>query len=394
MKKIIISEDFKKVLSQMDNYLSNQILTGELNDDILVDPEKHINYLDVSHSNKGHISYLSKERIDKIEKGDKDFWKVKVRYHARPSVALKRLFSEKFRDFFEGFSIKYISIVDKPVHKFEVVKGKDIAKYYHYTNYRDGSGSLGSSCMSRSPENFFDLYVENENCINMVVMLDQHDRVMGRAILWIGEDFKLMDRVYVNNDLYNNYFIQWAKENSVFYKEYNNFRTPKNIVSPNGEKLMKDFIINLDKSEFERFPYLDTFKWFDKVNKLIFNYIPKNANFNKDRNKDEGIRVLADHMGGNHNGDIYTFDDLTGELIGRDEAVFLDYLNANVYYGDVRSSNCLGCYILTPHSKKTDFGDYIFNEEYDHLNDEKKISEYKERMFTKNSKISEYRSPG
>ena len=32
----------------------------------------------------------------------------------------------------------------------------------------------------------------------MLVMLDQHDKVMGRSIVWIGDDFKIMDRIYSN----------------------------------------------------------------------------------------------------------------------------------------------------------------------------------------------------
>ena len=127
-RKIIITEELKNVLNQIDNKLSNMILE-DVEDQYLVDPDKYVNYLDISHSNKGHLSYLTKDRITKIvESEDKDFWKVKMRYHGRPSSVLKRLFKSDLSIWFEDFSMKYISIVDKPEYHMELVKGDKIAE--------------------------------------------------------------------------------------------------------------------------------------------------------------------------------------------------------------------------------------------------------------------------
>jgi len=269
-RKIIITEELKNVLNQIDNKLSNMILE-DVEDQYLVDPDKYVNYLDISHSNKGHLSYLTKDRITKIvESEDKDFWKVKMRYHGRPSSVLKRLFKSDLSIWFEDFSMKYISIVDKPEYHMELVKGDKIAEYYNYKNYYNTNGNLGGSCMARVPSYFFDFYVKNDDRINMLVMLDQHDKVMGRSIVWIGDDFKIMDRIYTCNDLYFSYFYNWAIENNVICKKENNYRTPMHMMNPsNKENFLKKFSIDLKEVSFDKYPYLDTFKWLDINSKKL-----------------------------------------------------------------------------------------------------------------------------
>lgn len=379
MKKIVITEELKEVLNNVNNVLSKTILDGSIDETQIADPEKYINYLDISHTNKGHLSYLTQERIVKVEETEeKDYWRPGMRYHGRPGSVLKKLFHKDLSRHFEDFSIKYISIVDKPDFHFELVKGSDIAKYYDSKNYREHSGNLGSSCMARCPSIVFDFYVNNEDTINMLVMLDQHNKVMGRAIVWNGKDFRVMDRIYVSNDLYTGYFTDWAKEHDVFYKQYNNFRTPLHMVDPKtGDYIIKKFCVELTNSKFEKYPYLDSFKWLDIPEKKLYNYTPDNI-YLADGSINKNVRVIADSMNGSLRGDCYGFDDITNEMYSGNEIQYLEYLNLRVYRGYLRRSKSLGCHILNKHAVKLEeINDYIFNDEYDHLNDNVKIEEYK-----------------
>jgi len=389
-KKIIITEELKKILNQINNPLSHLILNENISDDNIVDLDKYINYIDISQSNKGHLSYLTKDRISKIENSeDKDYWKAKMRYHGRPGSVLKKLFHPNLSRHFEDFSMKYISIADKPEYHMELVNGNDIAKYYDYKNYYNQNGNLGGSCMSRVPSDFFDFYVQNVRNINLLVMLDQHDKIMGRAIIWIGNDFKLMDRIYTCNDLYESYFEDWAKSNNVMHKEYNNYKTPMHIIDPtNNTNIIKKYVINLEQSSFNKYPYLDSFKWLNRKTNKIYNYIPENQ---------EDLIVLCDSMGGHLNKDTYDFDDITNEMYCKNDIIYIEYMNKKVYIGNTFKSCVYDTYIYQKHSIYSDeIKDYIFNKEYDNHNDYEKIKnkiiEKEKRIKNAIDKLSELKS--
>jgi hypothetical protein len=379
IRNIIISDALKEVLLKIDksSHLNYLLLSGEVKESELSHPEKNFNYLDLSHSNKGHISYLTQEKIDKIEAEDKDYWEPKMRYTARPGSIMKKLFKTNSSEI-EYFASQFLAIVDPPVFHMKVVKGNDISKFYQHNNYYQQSGSLGASCMKCSPANYFDIYTQNEDKISMLLMLDQYDKVMGRAILWNGNDFKLLDRIYVCNDNYLYYFYNWAKENSCFYKEENTWYTPKNIMY-DGEKTIKEFEISLKNVDFEKYPYMDTFKWLDKKEGKIYNYIPKG--------KMQNFIVLGDHMGRYFDSDYFAFCEYSHVLCLSRDLAYLDYLDMNVSYGMIVHSYVLDTNILREHYVfNEEIGDNIFNEEYDRFNDKEKIEKLKSVIEEKRKK--------
>jgi hypothetical protein len=381
MRKIIISDALKEVLLKVNNPLSQILLDGkyfmgDADKSHFLETEKWIDYLDLSHNDKGHLSYLTKERIEKIQNSEeKDFWKVGMRYHGRSGSVIKKLFSKGLSHHFEDFSMKYVAVVDKPAFEMKLVKGDDIAKYYHNSSYKNIRGNLGMSCMARSPKEYFDIYTKNPDKVNMLIMLTEDDKIMGRAIVWIGEDFKVMDRIYVTNDIYTEYFVEWCTENNVYYKEQNNYRTPKHMIDPvTKEKCFKEFSIELE-TNFERYPYIDSFKWINKLENKIYNHIPKDCVIQE-------LNVLCDSMGGSLRGDTYKFDDEDNSIYGYNEVHFLDYLNLNLHSYKLRYSNSLSKWIKREHSiRLEEFDDYIFNEEYNHLNDNEKIEDWKAKII-------------
>jgi hypothetical protein len=386
MRKIIISNALKEVLLKVNNPLSDILLNGKIFDDNLhklpsdenyfLETDKLINYLDLSHNDKGHLSYLTKERIEKIENTEeKDFWKIGMRYHARSGSVLKKLFNKNLSYYFEDFSMKYIAVVDKPSFEMRLVKGDDIPKYYNAITYKTIAGNLGMSCMSKSPKEYFDIYSKNPDRINMLIMQTEDDKILGRAIVWLGDGFKIMDRIYVSNDIYSEYFVEWCVENNVFYKEFNNFKTPKHVIEPTTkEKCLKEFSINIE-TDFQKYPYIDSFKWISKSKNKIYNHIPKDC-------KTEELLVLCDTMGGSLRGDVYKFDDEDNNIYSYDEVQYVNYININLNTIKLRYSKPLDEWIRREHAVKLEgFDGYVFCDEYSHLNDNEKIEIWKEKII-------------
>lgn len=378
-RKIIVSQELKEILLKINSQVSTTLLLEEVDETLLSQPEKNFNYLDLSTSIKGHLSYLTQEKMDKIDQQDesKDYWNAKMRYHARPGSVVKKIFNSFKNHEIEHFTTQFLSIVDPPIYTMKVVSGADIAKYYNYTNYSETRGSLGSSCMSAVDEKFFDIYVNNPDSINMLVMLNQHDKVMGRAIIWIGEDFKVLDRVYVSNDLYTKHFTGWAKENNCYYKEYNNWYTPKHM-KIGDDSVFGEFEIKLNISKFDKYPYLDSFKWLNLRTNKITNFKPKTL---------RNVRTLSDHMGGFFKADYFDFCGFTNNLYLSCDITWLPYIQKNAYIGDIVKSNINNVSIYSRHAKYDNvLNDYIFNDEFNSHNNMVAIEKKRQEIIEINDK--------
>lgn len=382
MAKIIISEQLKDVLTKMDNNISKLILSEYIDVENIGDEQmnclgipqndksyisynddKQINYLDISQNDKSHISYITKERKEKIDKEGGNYWAPKLRYCGKPGGVVKKMFLNVSPFDVESFSNEYNALINPIKFTMKVVKGEDIPKYYNQNKYVEQRGNLGGSCMKDKPSEFFDIYSKNDESINMIVMVDDKDMIYGRSILWIGDDFKLMDRVYIVNDIYYIYFYNWAKDNGYYFKTYNNYSTPLNI-RVDEEFVIKKLQIKLNNIDVRKYPYLDTFKWLDTNSKIIYNYIPRNS---------DSIITLSDHMGGFGPPNYLGLCEITNELCSGNSLKYLDYIDKFVLKTLTVYSEILDRYILKDHSNRFK-DDYIFNDEYDHLNGDIKIN--------------------
>lgn len=373
MAKIIISEELKEVLLKINNPISNLILNGDIDNDI-INNEKQINYLDISKSNIEHISYLNKDRKEKIDQVGGNYWEPKLRFYSKPGSVINKMLIKSDPQEIEKFSNDYISIVNPPIFTMKIVKGDDIPHYYNYNSYKEQKGTLGNSCMKDKNSNFFELYSKNPDNINMLIMVDQNNKIYGRSILWIGEDFKLMDRIYTIYDKYYFYFYEWAKNNGYYYKTYNNYMNPLNIMI-DGNDSIKKLEIKLKYFNFSQYPYLDTFKWLDTEKGIIYNYIPNEKKLSGE------LITLNDYTGGYFHGYYLSICDFSNVVCSYRDIVHLDYCDMDVYYKNVVFSKINNIHILIDHSIKKD-GDYIFNIEYDHLNCDSKISKmYYNHLF-------------
>lgn len=169
----------------------------------------------------------------------------------------------------ETFVNKYIAnlfIYSNSKDLFKTVEGEDIRKWYHEKMYHSGNSSLGKSCMRYDNcQGFFKIYEENQDKCKMLI-LEKDGKILGRTLLWTIDSGELyMDRVYTSKDSIANVFKTHAIDNKILYM--NGYRSSsddrevlvfKNDIDVTDTTELK---ITLNKSEFEKYPYMDTFRF-------------------------------------------------------------------------------------------------------------------------------------
>ena len=171
----------------------------------------------------------------------------------------------------EEFVNLYKATVDKMNDRFqyfESIKGQEIGHWYHYSNYKERQGSLGSSCMSNVNTDYFDIYISNPDVCELVILKSEDDDslIVGRALLWtLSDGKKFMDRIYTIKDSDVQLFRDWAKENGWYSKQYNSSSDSGRAINPeNGEQVdLGTLTVNIKKGMYEAYPYLDTLKYFN-----------------------------------------------------------------------------------------------------------------------------------
>lgn len=258
----------------------------------------NINYLGFSIDQPNFISYMSKDRIKVIRKRLEDFnancgtpnsiytidnilplndhtlyWDKDARYHGKGAKVVRKLFTAKglqqFKDKdFEQFSNLFKSFSDSVYgnYSFKVVTGDEIAHYYNddqYSRKHGQNGSLWGSCMKDSPSNYFDIYTKNPDQVSMLIMLDEDEQVLGRALIWkdisfdgVRHDF--MDRIYYVRDSDCELFKDYARKNDMVFKARQSY-DHKNGFIIDGNEIGCDIKIELGKYDFSYYPYVDTF---------------------------------------------------------------------------------------------------------------------------------------
>jgi len=196
----------------------------------------------------------------------------------------------------EEFVNLYKATVDKMNDRFQYfhsIKGDEIGHWYHYSNYAERQGSLGSSCMSNVNTDYFDIYISNPDVCELVILKSEEDDnlIVGRALLWTLRDGKkFMDRIYTIKDSDVQLFRDWAKENGWHVKQHNSSSDSGRVIAPDGSNVdLGTITVDIKKGMYDAYPYLDTLKYFKP-----------------------GEGTLSNRRTGR--GDEYTLEDTSGEL--------------------------------------------------------------------------------
>ncbi len=233
--------------------------------------------------------------------------------------------SKEVEDFVNSFKN-----VNKPgENELKLVKGQDIKKYYLYTNYAEESGDLGNSCMRYTRcQEYLDIYTQNPNQVQLLVYLNEEDKVLGRALLWVLNDEKsediegaeyFLDRIYGINDSIKKLFQDHAETQGWAWRTKSGYSDTKYITYKGEEHSGVKMSIELDKYDFNYYPYMDTFKELDNSESKLYN------------NDDEDRNWTLNHTDGtyeDHNG---VWSDWEDRRIPEDEAVYSDWLDTYIY---------------------------------------------------------------
>lgn len=221
------------------------------------------------------------EKLRIVDNKEKDLWS-KGRQEISVGRGIRALLTSggiKFSDSdLEDFVNLYKTAVDKINDRyqyFESIKGHAIGHWYHYSNYKERSGTLGCSCMSNVNPDYFDIYISNPDVCELVILKSEDDAslIVGRALLWTLRDGKkFMDRIYTIKDSEVSLFKDWAKENGWYSKQYNSSTDSGRANAPDGMQVdLGTLVVDIKKGMYEAYPYLDTLKYFNPVDGTLSN---------------------------------------------------------------------------------------------------------------------------
>lgn len=211
----------------------------------------NIDYVDITDKND-YVSYITKDRLNRLQEKD-DVWNNNFRQEVRvgrflqtinPYTNLKSL--EKKINLYKG---AYNGIILKR-STFRIVRGDEIYKWYDEFFYQEGTGQLNKSCM-RNEKDRLRLYVENPEKISLLILINENNRLEGRALVWNVDkpDITYMDRIYTvyQEDVHR--FENYAKQRGWKYFETYGFN---------------HMIVQMKRNEGtpEENPYMDTFTYF------------------------------------------------------------------------------------------------------------------------------------
>ncbi|NDB85770.1 MAG: hypothetical protein EB127_24170, partial [Alphaproteobacteria bacterium] len=200
------------------------------------------------------IESILEVSLTQTDTTEDNLWAPTKRYHSSVGKAIRRIipaFEEKFnyKDL-EAFVSMYKMESYKECGElgdliYEEFKGEKLRWAYHEDNYYPGGGQLHSSCMRYSYcQKYLDLYTENPERISLAVLLKE-GKVAARCLLWhdpANEEI-YRDRIYAIDE--DTRIILDVKLQHL-YDAYNGH---------------KDLFIPLDKTEFEYYPYVDSFQY-------------------------------------------------------------------------------------------------------------------------------------
>ncbi len=376
---IFISDELRDFLNPIahDSVVASLLLRKRHSKEDLVDDP--VNYISISQADNTKISYLTQERIDALS--EDAYWNSTRRFQAKPGGFVSKLFKDIPSREVEKFSNYFRAAQRGAGLKMKVVSGNQIKHYYLWENYKSDRGTLGASCMKHgSCQQLLDIYSDNSSQISMLVLVDSDGLLVGRALLWKFDSYKIMDRIYtICDEDYAFQFKKWATENGYLYKSEQNWYNTlffDSVSKKNQELKLK---VEID-DVYSYYPYMDTFKFVDNDGNL-YNYQP-NCSF----------RTLCSTDGQRQSSDYLRFDGINHVFRYQHDAVWVEYKGFYTSNNNVQWSEVNDEYIL--HSDcfySEDVQDYIFNKEKDEFNNKEAIQsriEYLEKRNSRRRKVS------
>ena len=347
---IFFSPSLRKQLKKIDNKISKDLLSIEATD---IKPD--VTFVDFDKV--GYLSFITMKNADRLiakstpaipsfsnivsaphiigTNPAKDFadsiWSLdisaggestgitkKSRNPIKIGRLIKQISPDKFSDKeIEEFVNEFKSSLENSKEKILIVEGEQIEFWYDSENYFELSGTLGNSCM-RNKSGIFDIYNNNPEVCRMVCLIED-DKLKARALLWKVKENKMgfeyfMDRQYTIVDSDINKMRNYAIENGWAYKTYNNHYS---LSSVTYKDKIEDILLNVQvkpfnekttlKYDYEKYPYMDTFRIFDQKNGILYN-----------------TGETSDYKG------CYLLEDTDGEFEEIEDKLYSDYYDVDI----------------------------------------------------------------
>lgn len=258
------------------------------------------------------------------------------RNDAKIGKLVTQIFPKKYTDKEVEEFVNLFKKVDS-IDNFEIVYGEDIIKWYLVENYTSESGELGNSCMRhRRCSSYLKIYSENpEICRMLILKNDEGDKILGRALIWrintiFGKDSEgknveyLLDRIYAINDATKLLFQNYADKNGWLKRTTSRYNDCKDFTLGDVDYHDVTIEIELDKSKFDSYPYMDTFKRLIKERGVLIN----------DEDEDEkGCYILTTTDGG-YTDTSGVWSEWYDERIPEEDAIYSDPLGTWILKDD------------------------------------------------------------
>ena len=282
----------------------------------------------------------------------------------------------------EEFVNSFKASLEKAGEHFDLVEGDDISHWYWYENYKEDAGTLGSSCMAKK-KNLFGIYTQNQDVCKMLI-LKEDDKIIGRALVWKLSSIKtgrdiiegveyFMDRQYTIKDSDVQKFRNYAKEQGWCYKSYNNHHSYSNVTI-NDEVKNVDMTVQVKDKDYNRYPYMDTFRRYDISNGILHNDDEQDQEY-------EGQYILEDTGGGYMEVEGGVYSEWYDRRINDDDAVWSEPLGDHLIRD--RAVEVTRGYSRRRGWYPDDYDDVFFDEDHDEYfhTDDGVYSEIEGRML-------------
>lgn len=200
-------------------------------------------------------------------------WQREGRQEARPARLARQMLPAEVlghltdKDF-ELFHVNLCAQSSSGGLEWKLVNGEAIRYWYHEDRYAENTGHLNASCMRYEKcQKYLDIYVRNPDVCQMLILTDQDDKLVGRALVWTSFNGIVMDRVY-GSDITISRFQDYAQDQGWIW------RTTYGVFNQHGVTYDLATTVQLTTSDFVWYPYMDTFRYLDISHNRLYSYEP------------------------------------------------------------------------------------------------------------------------
>lgn len=350
--RVYFSPRFREILMRVNGDIGLSLLGSER-----TDIKDDMTFIDLDDSKLGYITFTKMSKAKKNLEDDDYYSFISARLNDLPisfsdniyntdignlyskdrdSIRLSRAINKISKQQFtpseiDLFSRKVIAKLNKDANVFKLLTGEDIGIWYDSSLYAQNKGSLGGSCMKNKSASFFSLYNKNIDVCSMLILLDDEEKLIGRALVWklkthnhsqAPKELYFMDRQYVNDETDVQRFINYANEKGWAYKTSNSYSGLKGVTYKESNE-MTNMEVEIIAGYYDKYPYMDTFRTYDPSQGILFNSDGEGVG--------DGYYILDSTSGGYTGASLGIYCEYDDEYVDDDYAIWSEAVNSFIH---------------------------------------------------------------